>query len=147
MSGSKALVRHCRAAVGQNPSATALKATTRSGHSPIGLEYLRPSTQRDFCVKKLWLPPRIAIRKLKPYLSYLYLVVFFIVGYHYQPIATVGFAILFALILIFLGLQIYFMPVKAKLESIAKLKARHGIPLDQPHKVDMILKSGYFRVP
>jgi hypothetical protein len=98
-------------------------------------------------VKKLWLPPRIAIRKLKPYLSYLYLVVFFFVGYHYQPIATVGFAILFALILIFLGLQIYFMPVKAKLESIAKLKARHGIPLDQPHKIDMILKSGYFRVP
>ena len=85
--------------------------------------------------------------KYKPYLSYLYLVVFVVVGYHFLPIATVGFAILLALVLLYVGLNIYFMPVKAKLESIAKLKARHGIPLDEPHKVDMILKSGYFRVP
>ncbi len=85
--------------------------------------------------------------KFKPYLSCLYLVVFFLVGYHYQRVATVGFAILLAIVALYTGLQIYFMPVKAKLESIAKLKARHGIPLDQPHKVDRILKSGYFRVP
>ena len=84
--------------------------------------------------------------KYKPYLNCLYLVFLFFVGYHYQPIATVGLAILLALIALYTGLQIYFMPVKAKLESIAKFKARHGIPLDQPHKVDMILKSGYFRV-
>ncbi len=43
--------------------------------------------------------------------------------------------------------HIYFMPLKAKLDIIAKLKVRHGIPLDQPHKADMILKSGYFRIP
>jgi hypothetical protein len=87
------------------------------------------------------------MNKFQPYLSALYLVVLFLVSYHYQPIATVGFAILFALVALFLALQIYFMPVKAKLKSIAKVKARHGIPLDQPHKIDMILKSGYFRVP
>jgi hypothetical protein len=72
---------------------------------------------------------------------------FFVAGYRYRPIATVGFAILLALVGLYLGLQIYFMPVKAKLENIAKFKARHGIPLDQPHKVDRILKAGYFRVP
>jgi hypothetical protein len=96
---------------------------------------------------KLWQLQWTAIGKFKPYLSALYLAVLLLVGYHYQPIATVGFIILFALVLLYVGLQVYFMPVKAKLKSIAKVKARHGIPLDQPHKVDMILKSGYFRVP
>jgi len=85
--------------------------------------------------------------KYKPYLGSLYLIALFFVGYHYQPIATVVFAILFGVVMLCLGLQIYFMPVKTKLDNIAKLKARHGIPLDQPHKVDRILKSGYFRVP
>jgi len=96
---------------------------------------------------KFWLLQEIVLGRYKPYLGCLYLLVFFLVGYHYQPIATVGFAIFLAFVALYTGLQIYFMPVKAKLESIAKLKARHGIPLDQPHKVDMILKSGYFRSP
>jgi hypothetical protein len=39
------------------------------------------------------------------------------------------------------------MPTKKKQESIAKFKARHGIPLDEPHKADKILKTGYFRIP
>jgi len=98
-------------------------------------------------VKKLLLLRGTVIRKCKPYVSGLYLVVLLFVGYHYQPIPTIGFAILLALIALYVGLQIYFMPVKTKLEIIAKLKARHGIPVDQPHKADMILKSGYFRVP
>ncbi len=81
--------------------------------------------------------------KYKPYLSYLYLAVFFVVGYRYQPIATVCFAICSRLSGCPWDFN-YFMPVKAKLENIAKLKARHGIPLDQPHKVDMILSDGIF---
>lgn len=71
----------------------------------------------------------------------------FVVGYHYQPIATVLFAILFAVIALCLGLRIYFMSINDKLEGIAKAKARHGIPLDQPHHIDRILKSGYHRIP
>jgi len=82
----------------------------------------------------------------KTHLNLVFLVALFIVGYHYQPIATLLFAIFFAVISIFTVLQIYFMPVKAKLEAIAKTKARHGIPLDQPHKIDKILQSGYFRI-
>jgi hypothetical protein len=85
--------------------------------------------------------------KYKPYLSCLYLVVLLFVGYYYQPIETVVFAIFFALFMLCMWLRIYFMPVKTKRAGIAKLKARHGIPLDQPHKVDSMLKWGYFRVP
>jgi hypothetical protein len=85
--------------------------------------------------------------KYKTYLSYVYPVALFFVGYHYEPIATVFFAILFAFIMLCVGVRIYFMPTKAKLEVIAKTKARHGIPSDQPHNIDRILKSGYFRIP
>jgi hypothetical protein len=70
----------------------------------------------------------------------------FLVAHHYQPIAADLFGILFALIFVCLGLQIYFMPIKKKQESIAKFKARHGIPVDEPHKADDILKTGYFRI-
>jgi hypothetical protein len=38
------------------------------------------------------------------------------------------------------------MPLKRKYKNIAKYKARHGIPIDQPHKADDILKSGFFRI-
>jgi hypothetical protein len=108
---------------------------------------MRLSTQREFCVQKLWLLRGTDMSKFKPYLSALYLAALIIVGYHYQPIATIGFAIVMILIALYVGLHIYFMPVKAKLDIIAKFKVRHGIPLDQPHKADMILKSGYFRIP
>jgi hypothetical protein len=85
--------------------------------------------------------------KYKIYLNYLCLVAIFVVSYRYEPIAAILFAILLAFILLCFWLHIYFMPVKAKLEEIAKTKARHGFPLDQPHKIDKILKSGYFRIP
>ena len=85
--------------------------------------------------------------KFKTYWSYAYPVALFLVGHHYEPVASDLFAILFALIMVCVGLQIYFMPIKSKLESIAKTKARHGFPVDQPHKIDKILKSGYFRIP
>jgi hypothetical protein len=90
---------------------------------------------------------RPQMSRYKTYLSYVCPIALFFVGYHYEPIATVLFAILFAFIMLCVGLQIYFMPIKAKLDGIAKAKARHGIPLDQPHNIDRILKSGYFRIP
>ncbi len=76
-----------------------------------------------------------------------YMVVSIVVGHHFQPIATDLFVILFAVLFIGFCLQIYFMPVKRKLENIARLKVRHGIPLDQPHNVDRILKEGFFKIP
>jgi uncharacterized membrane protein len=85
--------------------------------------------------------------KSKIRLQFLFPVILFLVGHHYQPLATDLFGILFVLILVCLGLQIYFMPIKKKQENIAKFKARHGIPLDEPHKADKILKTGYFRIP
>ncbi len=69
-----------------------------------------------------------------------------VAGHFLEPTATDVFAAVFALILVWLGLQIYFMPLKRKYELIAKYKARHGIPIDQPHKADDILKRGFFRI-
>jgi hypothetical protein len=85
--------------------------------------------------------------KYKTYLNYLFLIALSFVSYRYEPIATVFFVILSVFIMLCLWLHIYLMPIKAKLESIAKTKARHGLPVDQPHKIDKILKSGYFRIP
>ena len=56
-------------------------------------------------------------------------------------------ATLLALIIVYAGLSIYFASVKTKLENIAEFKARHGIPSGSPHKVDEILKEGFFLAP
>ncbi len=80
-------------------------------------------------------------------MSCAYPVAVFLVFHHYEPIATDVFAVLCAVIMVFVGFQIYFMPVESKLASIAKTKARHGFPVDQPHRIDSVLKSGYFRIP
>ncbi len=84
--------------------------------------------------------------KSKIILQFLSMVILLLVVHHYQPLAADLFGILFALILVCLGLRIYFMPIKKKRENIAKFKARHGIPLGEPHKADEILKTGYFRI-
>jgi len=84
--------------------------------------------------------------KSKIILQFLSTVILFLVAHHYQPLAADLFGILFALIFVCLGLQIYFMPIKKKRENIARFKARHGIPLDEPHKADEILKTGFFRI-
>jgi hypothetical protein len=61
--------------------------------------------------------------------------------------SAIGFGILLAVIFVCLALQIYFMPIKSKLEYIAKFKSRHGISPGEPHKSDEILKEGYFGSP
>jgi uncharacterized protein YoxC len=60
--------------------------------------------------------------KFKIYLSYLFLVATFVVSYRCEPIAAMLFAVLLAFILLCFWLHIYFMPIKAKLENIAKTK-------------------------
>lgn len=84
--------------------------------------------------------------KYKSYFSLVYFLAIMIVGHYLDPIATDVFGAVSALILVGLGLQFYFMPLKRKYKNIAKYKARHGIPIDQPHKADDILKSGFFRI-
>jgi hypothetical protein len=69
----------------------------------------------------------------------------FVVWHHYDPIGTDILGIVLGIIFIGLALQIYFAPFKSKQETIAKFKARHGIPLDQPHKADTILRKGFFK--
>jgi hypothetical protein len=71
----------------------------------------------------------------------------FLVSAYFEPMSAILFGILFALIFVCLALQIYFMPIRLKLEHIAKYKARHGIRQGEPHKSDEILKEGYFRIP
>lgn len=92
-------------------------------------------------------PQSSRMGRYKCHLSAAFLVVSLGVGWRYEPIATSVFAIFFAFIMLCVGLRIYFMPIKTKFEGIAKAKARHGIPLGQPHHTDRILKSGYFRIP
>jgi len=84
--------------------------------------------------------------KLKTRLGGVYLVVLLFVGFRYEPLATEILAILLGALMVGVGLHIYFMPIKAKLAAIAKIKARYGIPSDQPHRVDETLKSGFFRI-
>jgi hypothetical protein len=85
------------------------------------------------------------MHQLKTYLSLGCFLAVLIVGHHFNPIATDVFAVVFALILIVIWLQMYFMPIERKRENIAKFKARHGIPVNESHKVDEMLQRGFFR--
>jgi hypothetical protein len=91
-------------------------------------------------------PDSPALRKCKSVFGILYAVGLFALVYRHNSPEAYVLAILFTLVLVYAGLSIYFASVKTKLEDIAKFKARHGIPLDQPHKVDEILKEGFFRI-
>jgi len=83
--------------------------------------------------------------KYKTFLSLSCQLALFLVWHYFDPIGADFLGIFFVIIFLGLALRIYFAPIKSKQESIAKYKARHGIPLDQPHKVDEILKEGFFR--
>ena len=85
--------------------------------------------------------------KYKNYADYACTAALFILGCYYQPTATLLFVMFLACLMIWTGLQVYFMPLKTKLAYLAKAKARHGIPADQPHPKDKILKSGFYRIP
>jgi hypothetical protein len=71
----------------------------------------------------------------------------FLASAYFEPMSAIVIGILIAIIFVCAALQIYFMPIKSKLERIAKFKSRHGIPPGEPHKLDEILKEGYFRIP
>lgn len=92
-------------------------------------------------------PSETPMGRYKTYASNACSIALFIILHHYEPIAADLFAVLIAVVLVCVALQIYFMPIKSKLESIARTKARHGFPMDQPHKIDQIVQSGYFRIP
>jgi hypothetical protein len=73
----------------------------------------------------------------------------FLVWHHYDPIGADVLGILLGVLVVFFvgfAFKIYFMPIKSKQKNIAKYKAKHGIPWDRPHKVDAILKEGFFRL-
>jgi hypothetical protein len=102
------------------------------------LGHMTPSMCVDAC-DEFFSRAEQNMTKSKIILQLLFPVTLFIVAHHYQPLATDLFGILFALIFVCLGLQIYFMPIRKKQENIAKFKTRHGIPLDEPHEADKIL--------
>jgi hypothetical protein len=87
-----------------------------------------------------------ALKVCKSVFGILYAVGFLVLLYRHNSLEAYALATLLALILVYAGLSIYFTSVKTKLENIAKFKTRHGIPLDQPHKIDEILKEGFFRI-
>jgi len=69
----------------------------------------------------------------------------FLVWHRYDPIGADVLGVVLAVIAVGSVLHIYFAPINSKRKSIAKFKARHNVPLDHPHKVDEILKEGFFR--
>ena len=89
---------------------------------------------------------RVHVTKYRTLLNSLLLVGAFLITHRYNPVVADLFAVFLVVIFLYTGLHIYFMPVQSKLKAIAKYKKRHGLPLDQPHKADEILKEGYFRV-
>ena len=91
-------------------------------------------------------PQSPALGKCKSVFDALYALGFFALLYRHNSLEAYVLATLLALILVYAGLSIYFASVKTKRETIDKFKERHGIPLDQPHNVDEILKEGFFRI-
>ena len=83
--------------------------------------------------------------KYKTYLSLSCQLAVFLVWHHYDPIGADVLGTLLVIIFLGLALRMYFASIKSKRESIAKFKTRHGIPLGEPHKVDEMLKKGFFR--
>jgi hypothetical protein len=91
-------------------------------------------------------PYSAALSKLKGVFGLLYAVGFFALLYRHNSLEAYVLATLLAVVFVYAGLSIYFAPVKTKMDDIARFKARHGIPLEQPHKVDETLKEGFFRI-
>jgi hypothetical protein len=83
--------------------------------------------------------------KYKTFLSLPLQLALFLVWHHYDPIGADVMGIVLVIFVLGFVLRIYFWPIESKYESIAKFKTKHGIPLDQPHKVDEILKEGFFK--
>jgi energy-coupling factor transporter transmembrane protein EcfT len=91
-------------------------------------------------------PQSAALKACKRVFGILYTVGFFALLFRHNSLEAYALAILLALVLVYAVLSIYFASVRSKQDDIAKFKARHGIPLDQPHRVDEILKEGFFRI-
>jgi hypothetical protein len=85
------------------------------------------------------------MNKYKMFLGLVCQFALFLVWHHYDPLGADVMGVLLAITIIGIVLRIYFAPINSKRKSIAKFKAKHNIPLDQPHKVDGILKEGFFR--
>ena len=100
-----------------------------------------------FLGRVYWRQPRSpALRKFKSVFDILYALGFFGLLYRHNSLEAYILGCLLALVLIYVVLSIYFASVRSKQKDIAKFKARHGIPVDQPHKVDEILMEGFFRI-
>jgi len=85
------------------------------------------------------------MNKYNMFLGLVCQIALFIVWHHYDPIGADVLGVVLAAIVAGIVLRVYFLPIKSKRKSIAKFKAKHNIPLDQPHKVDEILKEGFFK--
>jgi hypothetical protein len=66
----------------------------------------------------------------------------FLATAYFEPMSAIVFGILFAVIFACLALRIYFMPIKSKLDYIAKFKSRHGIPQGE-RSIIMTADAGY----
>jgi hypothetical protein len=91
-------------------------------------------------------PQSPALKICKGVFDILYTVGFFALLYRHNSLEAYALATLLGLVLVYAVLSIYFASVRSKQEDIAKFKARHAIPLNQPHPVDEILKEGFFRI-
>jgi hypothetical protein len=79
--------------------------------------------------------------KWKELASGLCLMLLLVVAHHFEPEATDVFVVVCLVILAWHVIDWKFMSRERRAALVAGFKKRHGIPQDQPHKVDSILRK------
>jgi hypothetical protein len=80
-------------------------------------------------------------RKWKQWANGLCLVLLLILAHHFQPEGTDVFVVVCLFVLVWHVIGWKFMSREGRAALVAGFKKKHGIPQDQPHKVDSILKK------
>jgi hypothetical protein len=69
------------------------------------------------------------------------LILLLVPAHHFEPEATGVFVVVYIIILAWHVIDWKFMSRERRAALVASFKKRHGIPQDQPHKVDSILRK------
>jgi hypothetical protein len=79
--------------------------------------------------------------KWKDLASGLGLILSLAVAHHVQPVGTDVFLVVLLITFIWQVIDWNFMSAERRAALVTNYKTRHGIPQDQPHKVDSILRK------
>jgi hypothetical protein len=82
----------------------------------------------------------VQVVKLKDYAALLGSIISLALAHHHDPVPTDVFLVLLLVIFIWLVIDWKFMSVDRRSALAALYKARRGIPRDEHHKIDELLK-------